>query len=89
MSIDFGELTFSFTPTRTMFIARCELGDEWQPGELQPFQNLELSPAACVLNYGQGLFEGLKAYRADDGRILAPAPPAGRALGFVLSPAAR
>jgi branched-chain amino acid aminotransferase len=70
VSIDFGELTFSFTPTRTMFIARCELGDEWQPGELQPFQNLELSPAACVLNYGQGLFEGLKAYRADDGRIL-------------------
>ena len=70
MSIDFGELTFSLTQTRAMYRARCELGGEWQPGELQPFQNLELSPAACVLNYGQGLFEGLKAYRANDGRIL-------------------
>ena len=70
MSIDFGELTFSFTQTRSMYLARCELGGEWQAGELQPFQNLELSPAACVLNYGQGLFEGLKAYRANDGRIL-------------------
>ena len=70
MSIDFGELTFSFTQTRSMYLARCELGGEWKPGELQPFQNLELSPAACVLNYGQGLFEGLKAYRADDGRVL-------------------
>jgi branched-chain amino acid aminotransferase len=70
MSLDFGELTFSLTQTRSMYRARCELGGEWQPGELQPFQNLELSPAACVLNYGQGLFEGLKAYRANDGRIL-------------------
>ena len=34
-----------------------------------PFGNLSLSPAATVLNYGQGLFEGMKAYRWDDGRI--------------------
>ena len=33
------------------------------------FQPLSLSPAACVLNYGQGLFEGMKARRTPDGRI--------------------
>ncbi|KAL6961267.1 Branched-chain-amino-acid aminotransferase, mitochondrial, partial [Sarracenia purpurea var. burkii] len=39
-------------------------------GELQHFGNIELSPSAGVLNYGQGLFEGLKAYRKHDGNIL-------------------
>ena len=34
------------------------------------FQNLSLSPAAGVINYGQGLFEGMKARRAEDGRVL-------------------
>ena len=33
------------------------------------FQPLNLSPAACVLNYGQGLFEGMKARRTPDGKI--------------------
>ena len=31
---------------------------------------LELSPAACALHYGQALFEGLKARRTQDGRIV-------------------
>ncbi|KAK8673894.1 hypothetical protein V6N13_112203 [Hibiscus sabdariffa] len=39
-------------------------------GELQRFGNIELSPSAGVLNYGQGLFEGLKAYRKEDDTIL-------------------
>ncbi len=29
-----------------------------------------MSPAAGVLNYGQGLFEGMKAYRTVAGRIV-------------------
>ena len=67
--VDFENLTFSFTKTRSMYVAKCNLGEEWQKGKLMPFENLSLSPAAVVLSYGLGLFEGMKAYRWEDGRI--------------------
>ena len=67
--INFDNLTFSFTQTKSMFVAKCNLGEEWKRGELKPFSNLSLSPAAVVLSYGQGLFEGMKAYRWDNGEI--------------------
>ena len=67
--IDFDNLTFSFTRTRSMYVAKCNLGERWDKGKILPFENLNLSPAAVVLSYGQGLFEGMKAYKWDDGRI--------------------
>jgi len=69
-AIDWDSLTFSFTETDRMYIAKCKQGEEWQAGIMQDFQELRLSPAAGVLNYGQGLFEGMKARRAADGRVL-------------------
>ncbi|GAB4183533.1 MAG: branched-chain amino acid aminotransferase [Calditrichia bacterium] len=42
----------------------------WDQGKMIPFQNISLSPAANVLNYGQGIFEGLKAYRSEKGRVV-------------------
>lgn len=36
---------------------------------LLPMGTLELSPTAAVLNYGQALFEGMKAFRRMDGSI--------------------
>ena len=68
--IDLDNLTFSFTKTRSMYVARCELGGEWQSGSIVPFDDLRISPAAGVLNYGQGLFEGMKAYKWDNGKIV-------------------
>jgi hypothetical protein len=43
---------------------------EWSAGELRPFGPLQVSPKAGVLNYGQGVFEGMKAQRTEDGRIV-------------------
>jgi branched-chain amino acid aminotransferase len=40
------------------------------PGDLRPYGNIEISPAAGVLNYGQGLFEGMKAYRTAKNRVV-------------------
>jgi branched-chain amino acid aminotransferase len=37
---------------------------------LRPFGAIPLPPSATVLNYGQGLFEGLKAFRRADGTIV-------------------
>ncbi|MHA2004352.1 MAG: branched-chain amino acid aminotransferase [Candidatus Thorarchaeota archaeon] len=36
---------------------------KWKEPLIGPFQSISLSPAALVLHYGQGIFEGLKAYR--------------------------
>ena len=53
-----------------MYVAKCKLGDEWTPGEMMPFGDITISPAAGVLNYGQGLFEGMKAQRSVSGGIV-------------------
>jgi branched-chain amino acid aminotransferase len=41
----------------------------WQNARIVPYQDLSLDPAAMVLHYGQGIFEGLKAYRCPSGSI--------------------
>ncbi|CAI7843881.1 unnamed protein product [Closterium sp. NIES-53] len=68
--INFDDLGFGLVETDYMYVAKCVRGEEWQQGELRPYGNLEISPAAGVLNYGQGVFEGMKAYRTADGRVL-------------------
>jgi branched-chain amino acid aminotransferase len=69
-TVDWDRLTFSLTPTDAMFYSRINIGEQWQPTELVPFQDILFSPAAGVVNYGQGLFEGMKAYRSSQGRIV-------------------
>jgi len=66
--IDFYSLGFSFIETKSMFVSDYKNG-KWDEGKLIPFGNIEISPAACVLNYGQGIFEGMKALRAKSGEI--------------------
>ncbi|MBN2228883.1 MAG: branched-chain amino acid aminotransferase [Candidatus Thorarchaeota archaeon] len=44
-------------------------GNSWHEARIHPYAPLELSPAALCLHYGQGIFEGMKAYRRD-GRVL-------------------
>ena len=69
-TIDWDSLTFSLTPARSMYLATCERGGEWEKGSLVPYGNIELSPAAGVLNYGQGVFEGTKAFRTEKDRVV-------------------
>jgi len=68
--IDWDKLTFSLTPTDTMYVATTTAEDPWMPGDLRPYGNISISPAAGVLNYGQGLFEGMKAYRTAKNRVV-------------------
>ncbi|KAG2311579.1 hypothetical protein Bca52824_023136 [Brassica carinata] len=65
--IDWDNIGFGLKPTDYMYVMKCNLGGEFSNGELQRFGNIEVSPSAGVLNYGQGLFEGMKAYRKQDG----------------------
>ena len=53
-----------------MFIATCNEGGEWEEGKLIPYGDINISPASGVLNYGQGVFEGIKAFRSVKDRII-------------------
>ena len=44
-------------------------GGGWHRPRVQPYGPITLDPAAAVLHYGQEIFEGIKAYRHEDGSI--------------------
>ena len=41
----------------------------WHNSRIEPYAPIVMDPATMVLHYGQAIFEGLKAYRTDDGKI--------------------
>lgn len=43
--------------------------DGWHDARIEPYGPLSLDPATAVLHYAQETFEGMKAYRHDDGSI--------------------
>ena len=56
--------------TDHMFLMRYEEGKGWHDAQICPYAPLDLMPAAMVLHYGQAVFEGMKAYRHKDGKIV-------------------
>ncbi|MBQ7288512.1 MAG: branched-chain amino acid aminotransferase [Clostridia bacterium] len=63
-----GALGFGKIFTDHMFVMDYTEGRGWHDARIVPFANFSLSPAAMVFHYGQEMFEGLKAYRGDDGK---------------------
>jgi branched-chain amino acid aminotransferase len=51
----------------------------WHGAEIRPYGPISLDPGTAVLHYAQAVFEGLKAYRQDDGRIAVFRPEANAA----------
>lgn len=68
--VDWDKLGFGLTPTDYMYVMKCSKGENFKDGRLSRYGNIELSPSAGVLNYGQGIYEGTKAMRTEYGRIL-------------------
>ena len=56
------KLGFGVYYTDHMFIMDYSEEKGWHDARIVPFQNITLSPAACVFHYGAEVFEGLKAY---------------------------
>jgi branched-chain amino acid aminotransferase len=50
--------------------------DGWHDAQVRAYGPLTLDPSAAVLHYAQEIFEGLKAYRHDDGSVWAFRPQA-------------
>lgn len=63
-------LVFGTIFTDHMFEVDYEEGKGWYDPRIVPYHLLELDPSSMVFHYGQTMFEGLKAYKAEDGRIL-------------------
>jgi branched-chain amino acid aminotransferase len=55
--------------TDHMFVAEWTPESGWHNARIQPYGPFTLDPAAAVLHYAQEVFEGLKAFRHDDGSI--------------------
>lgn len=68
--MDQTRLGFGNYYTDHMFLMNYDEGKGWHDPRIVPYGPIELDPAAMCLHYGQEVFEGLKAYRTEDGRIL-------------------
>jgi len=65
---DFNDLPFGHVFSDHMFVADYADG-EWKDFQIVPYGEIALSPAISALHYGQSFFEGLKAYKHDDGKV--------------------
>lgn len=63
-------LTFGTIFTDHMFIMDYAEGKGWHDPRIVEYAPIPLEPSAMVFHYGQEMFEGLKAYQAEDGRVL-------------------
>lgn len=63
------ELGFGKVFSDHMFVMDYDEGQGWHDARIVPFGRISLHPAATVLHYGAEIFEGLKAYRTENGDI--------------------
>ncbi len=67
--IDWSNLGFGYIQTDKRFVANYKNG-AWDEGALVDDANITMNECACVLQYAQTCFEGLKAYTTEDGKIV-------------------
>ncbi|MBK8086587.1 MAG: branched-chain amino acid aminotransferase [Chitinophagaceae bacterium] len=65
-SLDLGNVPFGKNFTDHMLVADYEDG-EWKNVEIKPYAPISISPANAAIHYGQSIFEGIKAFRHENG----------------------
>ena len=68
-NIDWANLGFGYVDTDKRFVANFKDG-KWDDGQLTEDSNVVINECAGVLQYAQTIFEGMKAYTTEDGRIV-------------------
>ena len=68
-NIDWSNIGFGYIPTDYRYVSMYQNG-AWDEGTLTSDPNITLNECACVLQYAQTCFEGLKAYTTEDGHIV-------------------
>ena len=72
-NIDWGKLGFAYMKTDYRYVSYFKDG-KWDEGKLVTDDSITLNECACVFQYCQACFEGLKAYTTKDGRIVSFRP---------------
>ena len=67
--IDWNNLGFGYVKTDKRYVSNFKDG-AWDDGALIDDDMITISECACVLQYAQTVFEGLKAYTTEDGRVV-------------------
>src|SRR6202007_1260286 len=62
-------LAFGRAFAHHVFLMNYDEGRGWHAPRIVPYGPFTLDPATCVLHYGQGIFDGLKAFRGRDGHV--------------------
>jgi len=68
-NIDFNNIQFGKVYSDHMLMADYADGN-WTNSSIIPYEKLRISPGNFTLHYGQSVFEGLKAYKGDNGEVL-------------------
>ncbi len=68
-NIDWANLGFGYIQTDKRFVSNFKDG-KWDDGKLTDDANVVINECAGVLQYAQTVFEGMKAYTTEDGRIV-------------------
>ena len=68
-NIDWSNLGFGYVKTDYRYVSNFKNG-AWDEGTLSTDDMVTISECACVLQYAQTVFEGMKAYTTEDGRIV-------------------
>ena len=68
-NIDWGNLGFGYVQTDYRYVSDFKNGS-WDEGKLTEDANVVINECAGVLQYAQTVFEGMKAYTTEDGRIV-------------------
>jgi len=66
--VDFDNLSFGSVYTDHMLVCDYKNG-EWTPPKVVPYQPITLDPSAKIFHYGQSIFEGMKAYKDENGKV--------------------
>lgn len=68
-NVDWSSLGFGYVQTDYRYVSNYKDG-AWDAGVMTADPNITMSECACVLQYAQTCFEGMKAYTTEDGRIV-------------------
>lgn len=71
--IDWKNLIFEYYPVDYRFVADYKDG-KWNDGELTKDSTVHINECAGVLQYAQAVFEGMKVFRNEDGKVVAFRP---------------
>ena len=66
--VDFDNLKFGQIMSDHMLVADYNNG-AWESVKIVPYGEIVMSPSSSALHYGQAIFEGIKAYKFENGQV--------------------